>query len=223
MKLGAPMLLVLAAAACGDSQAPGARAWPQGTVLALGERAILEAEVDEAAGVIARLEPRDSIDQLRRLALTNVVLPRCAAQAIDPGARTEAQRLAEQWKRVLDQGVDPREPVQGPLLVERKGRMLDLGLELWNSAIALEPGQWTPVVETAGCFHVARLVEKGTAMLPGLVELKLEVYDFPYLPPEEAHERIEAQLDRSQLSYVDESWRSLVPIVWQHRLRGGSP
>jgi hypothetical protein len=217
------MLLLLALAACGDAQRPPERSWPQGTVLALGERAILESEVDEAAGVIALLEPRDSIDQLRRLALTNVVLPRCAAQAVDPDARKEAQQLAVQWKQTLERGVDPREPVQGPMLVTRKGRMLDLGLELWNAAMPLEPGQWTPVVETAGCFHIARLLEKDSAMLPGLVNLSLEVYDFPYLPAEEAHERIETQLDRSQLDYVDESWRALVPIAWQHRLKGGTP
>jgi hypothetical protein len=220
VKLSAPMLLVLAAA-CGGAPHPPARTWPQGTVLALGERAILESEVDEAAGVIALLEPRDSIDQLRRLALTNAVLPRCAAEAVDPETRKQAQALAQQCKQALESGGTPGgEPLP---LVTRKGKMLDLGLELWNAVMALEPGQWTGVVETAGCFHIARLVEKGTAMLPGLVELKLEVYDFPYLQPETAHDRIAAQLDRSQLVYVDEAWRAFVPITWQHRLRGGSP
>jgi hypothetical protein len=206
------MLVLLAAAACGDSQAPPAKAWPKGTVLALEGRPILASEVDEAAGCIALLEPRDSFEQLRRLALTNVVLPRCAAQAIDPEARVEAQRKAEEFQRSRT----------GDPLVERKGRMLDLGLELWNAAMPLEPGQWTPVVETAGCFHVARLVQKDTAALPGLVELTLESCDFPYLPAAEAHNRIDAQLDRSQLAYIDESWRAFVPLVWQHRLRGGT-
>jgi hypothetical protein len=215
------MLLALAAATCGDPQQPAAAAWPQGTVLALGPRAIGAAEVEEAAGVIALLEPRDSLDQLRRLALTNIVLPRCAAQAVDPVARREAQALAQSCHDALEDG---SAVPGGPLpLVLRKGRMLDLGLELWNAAFALEPGQWTPVVETAGCFHVARLKEKGTAILPGLVELTLEVHDFPYLAPDEAHARIEAQLDRSHLVYVDEAWRAYVPIVWQHRLQGGSP
>jgi hypothetical protein len=213
------LVALAAAAACAGSQGDAVPAWPAGTVLALGDRPICAAEVDEAANCIAQLEPRDSFDQLRRLALTNVVLPRCAAQAIDPEARKNAQRLAEQVQRALaaHTAVHDAQPL------ERKGRMLDLGLELWNAAMALQPGQLTGVVETAGCFHVALLKEKSAAVLPGLVELTLEVYDFPYLPAGEAHERIDAQLDRSQLVYVDESWRAHVPIVWQHRLRGGSP
>ena len=216
MKPGLPILFALAAAACGDALDPDGAfplVYPPGTVLALEGRAISAASVEEAASCIALLEPNASFDQLRRLALTNVVLPRCAAQTVDPEARAEAQRLAEEFQRTLVGG----QPV------ERKGQMLDLGLELWKAALELEPGQWTPVVETAGCFHVARLKEKGSAQLPGYVQLTLEVCDFPYLPPAEAHERIEAQLDRSKLVYVDESWRALVPIAWQHRLRGDAP
>jgi len=186
-------------------------------VLALGERPIQAAEVDEAAGIIALLQPRDSVDQLRRLALTNVVLPRCAAQAIDPEARVLAQKRASEAQRTLAAGT----VLMDPLGTERKGAMLQLGLELWNALMPLAPGDWTPVVETPGCFQVARLKEKGTAALPGQVELTVEVYDFPYLPAEEAHDRIQAQLDRSRLVYVDESWREFVPIAWQHKLRGG--
>jgi hypothetical protein len=179
--------------------------------------------VDEVAGYFALLEPNDSFDQLRRLALTNVVLPRYAAQAIDPSARSEALRLAETWKRSIDAGIDTSAPVEGPLPVERKGRMIDLGLELWNAAMPLEPGQWTSMVETPGCFRLARLKQKDAAALPGLVELTLDVYDFPYLPPEEVRSRVEAQLERSRLLYVDESWRAIVPIALQHKFRGGSP
>jgi hypothetical protein len=194
-------------------------AWPVGTVLALGDRPILASEVDEASAPFALLEPQDSLDQLRRLALTNVVLPRCAAQAVDPEARAEARRRAEELQRALAAG----RPVAGAQPLERKGRMLDLGLELWNAVLPLEPGQWTGVVETAGCFQIARLVEKGSGPVPAGVLLTLAVYDFPYLPPEQARERIDAQLDRSHLVYVDETWRTLVPIAWQHRLKGGSP
>lgn len=216
----AQALLFFLSAGCWCQEAPPAPvSWPAGTVLALGERPIPAAEVDEAAGIIAQLQPRDSVDQLRRLALTNVVLPRCAAQAIDPEARLLAQQRAGEAQRVLAAGGGP---LIDPLPVERKGAMLQLGLELWNALMPLAPGEWTPVVETAGFFQVARLKEKGTAPLPGQVELAAEVYDFPYIPAEDAHDRIQAQLDRSQLVYVDESWRALVPTAWQHKLRGGS-
>ena len=215
-------ILLLALCAC-SKPPPPAPSWPAGTVLVLDGRPILAADVDQAANVIALLEPRDSIDQLRRLALTNVVLPTLAAQAIDPQRRAEAQHLAQEWKRAIDAGTTTQAPAVGPLLVERKGPMLTLGLELWNAAMELEPGHWTNVVETAGCFHIARLEQKGTAMLPGLVELTLSVYDFPYIEGAQAHDAIQARLDRAQLVYLDESWRALVPLSWQHRLRGGNP
>ena len=38
-----------------------------------------------------------------------------------------------------------------------------------------------------------------------------------------AHDAIQARLDRAQLVYLDESWRALVPLSLQHRLRGGNP
>ncbi len=215
----AQALLFFALAACGTQKDAAQPAWPAGTVLALGERPIGAAEVDEAAGTIALLEPRDSLDQLRRLALTNLVLPRCAAQAIDPAGRAKASQQAGAVQRALAAHTE----VQDPRPQERKGAMLDLGLELWSALIGLEPGQWTSVVETPGCFQIARLEQKGTAPLPGQVVLTAEVYDFPYLPAEDARDRIQAQLDRSHLVYVDESWRALVPIAWQHKLRGGSP
>jgi hypothetical protein len=176
-------------------------------VLALGERAIGAPEVDEAAGIIAQLQPRDSIDQLRRVALTNIVLPRCAAQAIDPEGRVLAQKRADAAQRELVAGAQ----LMDPLPVERKGAMLQQGLELWNALMQLAPGEWTAVVESPGCFQVARLKEKGTAPLPGQVQLTAD-----------SHDRIQAQLERSQLVYVDESWRALVPIGWQYKLRGGS-
>jgi PPIC-type PPIASE domain len=224
VRIPALPLLVLPLCACDRSSAPApAPSWPAGTVLALDERPIASAEVEEAANGIALLEPRDSIDQLRRLALTNVVLPRCAAQAIDPRRRAEAQRLAQEWSRALESGASTQAPAVGPQLLERKGRMLDLGLELWTAAMALAPGHWSGVVETAGCFHIARVKDRDSAMLPGLVELQLEVYDFPYLDPANARDRIQAQLDRSHIVYVDEGWRALVPVSWQYRLRGGNP
>jgi hypothetical protein len=213
------LALALLSSAASCEHAREEPAWPAGTVLALGDRPIPASEVDEACASFALLEPQDSIDQLRRLALTNVVLPRCAAQAIDPDARRGARERAEAVQRALSANA----PVQGAQAVERNGRMLDLGLELWFAARELPPGQWTDVVETPGCFQIARLLEKGSAPVPAGVPLTLEVYDFPYLPPEQARERIDAQLDRSHLVYVDETWRSLVPIAWQHRLKGGSP
>ncbi|MBK7642885.1 MAG: peptidyl-prolyl cis-trans isomerase [Planctomycetes bacterium] len=223
IRAGVLACAVLIAVACGKAQVQPAKSWPAGTVLALDGQPILESEVDEAAGMIALLEPRDSIVQLRRLALTNIVLPRCAARAIDPAARDEALRLATQWRTTLDKGLDPAAPAPGPQMLEKQGRILDLGIELWTAAFQSEDGHWTPILETAGCFHIARVQERSTAQLPGQVELTIQSYDFPYVPKDQARAQIDAQLDRSKLEYVDESWRELVPTAWQYRFRRGAP
>jgi hypothetical protein len=76
------------------------------------------------------------------------------------------------------------------------------------------------VLETAGAFHLVRPVKHGAGDTPALIELTVEVYDFPYLDPEHVRTQIREQLDRSRLESVDPAWWELVPTAWRHRLRG---
>ncbi|MFM7281077.1 MAG: hypothetical protein ACKO32_04775, partial [Planctomycetia bacterium] len=80
--------------------------------------------------------------------------------------------------------------------------------------------QWTGVLETAGAFHIVRPVKLGEGDIPALIEVTVEVYDFPYLDPEQARNQIATQLDRSKLESFDPAWLELVPTAWRHRLRG---
>ena len=189
-------------------------------VLALDGVPIRAEEVDQVASWFAQLEPRNSLSQLRRLALTNVIFPRIAAMRADPARREEARMLALAYRSALSEGGRLDGPLAGPLLETRTGRMLDLGMEIWNAGLEQPLGQWTGVLETAGAFHIVRPVKLGEGDIPALIEVTVEVYDFPYLDPEQARNQIATQLDRSKLESFDPAWLELVPTAWRHRLRG---
>lgn len=222
LALCCPALLVALAAGCAHD-APAPRVWPAGTVLAIDDQPITRAEVEEAASWIAMLEPRDSLEQLQRLALTNVLFPRRAAATIDPQRRDEALRLARSWRAELARGVDLAGPLVGPQLLKREGRIPQLGLEVWVAALALPLGQWSDVIETAGCFHIVSPERKGEGALPGEIEFAVRIYDFPYLPQGQERQSISAALDKATIVYVDPAWREVVPISWQSRLREANP
>jgi hypothetical protein len=214
-------VLLALLAACGEAPAPAPKpAHPAGTVLVFDGLPIRAEEVDVVASWFAQLEPRNSLEQLRRLALTNVIFPRLAATRIDPARREQAKLLAESYRKALSEGTELGGPLAGPLLETRSGRMLDLGMEIWNAALELPLGEWSAVLETAGAFHLVRPVKHGAGDTPALIELTVEVYDFPYLDPEHVRTQIREQLDRSRLESVDPAWWELVPTAWRHRLRG---
>jgi hypothetical protein len=138
----------------------------------------------------------------------------------DPVRREEAKKLALAYHSALAQGSSLDGPLAGPLIETRTGRMLDLGMEIWSAGLEQPLGQWTGVLETAGAFHIVRPVKLGEGDIPALIELTVEVYDFPYLDPEQARNQIATQLDRSKLESFDPAWLELVPTAWRHRLRG---
>ena len=220
---GALGALVLAALALGCDRAPAKHAYPSGTVLALSGTPILAADVDEICGWFALLEPLDSTLQLRRLALTNVIFPRIAAQNADPKLRAEALARAHAWREAIVAGTLPNGPLAGPMEQERTGIMLDLGMEVWNAGLTLPIGAWSDVIETAGCFHVLKVKQHVTTATPGTDKLTLAIFDFPYLDAANAAKSINAEIDRATLEFVDENWREAVPTAWQYRMRGGNP
>ncbi|HVS20018.1 MAG TPA: hypothetical protein VMT18_15545, partial [Planctomycetota bacterium] len=67
--------------------------WPAGTVLAVDDVPILAAEVDAATIPVQRIERRAVDAQLRRLALTNIVLPRLLTRLL--GGEERARALSE--------------------------------------------------------------------------------------------------------------------------------
>lgn len=214
--------LGLPGSGCEQASAPP-RSWPAGTVLALNDVPIRAEEVDLIAGWFALLEPQDSVVQLRRLALTNFLFPRIAAQGIDPDRYRETRAQADAWRAAVVGGTLPSGPIAGPMETEGSGVFLDLGLPVWKAALDAPLGEWTEVVEGVGSLHLLRVKKREEGPLPSLTRFTIGTFDFLYLDPSTGREAVETALDRSKLTVVDESWREAVPASWQHRLHAQHP
>lgn len=217
-RLLAALPLLLPACGAADPEP----AWPAGTVLAVDGEPIRAEEVDEVASWFAWIEPQDSLNQLRRLALARHLFPRHAARRLDPAARARELARAERWRAELVAGTADASAPGAPAEARRAGRWQAHGAAVWDVAFELGEGVWSPVVESVASFHVFQVVGRTEGGTPGLVELTLRVYDFPWLDPGTAAAAIEAELDRCRLVFVDEAWRDAVPTWWQHRLRATS-
>jgi hypothetical protein len=219
-------LLVLCACSPPESRSQAAApAWPEGTVLALNGVPLRVEEIDRVASTFAMLEPQDSLQHVRRLALTNVMFHAIAARGIDVPRREEMRSLAHQWHAALVAGTPPPAPSSdpaGPRLLERKGTFHELGHAVWTSAMELEIGQRSDVIEGIGAFHLVKVLDRGREAPPLGTLITIQTVEFPYLDPETGRTLIEQALDRSKLVIVDESWSDVVPLYWQHRMRGES-
>jgi len=202
---------------------PAPAAFPAGTVLVMNDVPIRADEVEELASEYAMLEPHDTPTQLRRIALSLTIFPRIAAAAIDAGRRAGAQKLAEAYRAELKNGDMPPGPLTGPMENEHTGAFADLGFDFWRMAKDLQPGSWSPVFEAPGCFYVLRVKTRKEGSLPSLTRLTIGTFAFPYLDAATAQADIEAALDRSRLTILDDTWRDAVPAALRYRFHVESP
>jgi hypothetical protein len=205
------------------SGAAASRTWPAGTVLALNDVPIRAEDVDPIASAFSVLEPQDTPTQLRRLALATSIFPRIAATGIDSARRADAEKLAQSYREALERGDLPGGPLPGPMETEREGAFKDLGFEFWRVAIDLAPGVWSPILETPGSFHILRVKSRKESSHPGRTRLTIGAFDFPYLDAATAKPDIEAALDRSRLTILDDTWRDAVPALLRYRFHAESP
>lgn len=222
-----PALLLLITtgvpAGCSDASEEGteavARDWPAGTVLALDDLPISAEEVDAASGWIERIERKATGDQLRRLAVTNIVLPNKVAQLLAPEARAKALAAAQATLEQLRGGtlVGPPGP-EGRYGELWSGEFRVLGIPAWGTAMDLAEGAWSEPIETPGQFLLVRRLALRPAPVPMGIELDLDVLAFPYLDAARAAAEVEQAYDRVRLTIVDPAWRTLVPELLQYRM-----
>ncbi len=165
----------------------------------------------------------DSPLQLRKLALTGSIFPRIAGRSIDAKRRTEAEELAKSYLAALQAGTLLEGPLAGPIEIDRSGTFREIGFELWRAALDLEPGRWSGILESPGCFHVLRVKSRREASLASMTTLTIGAFDFPFVQVETAKADLEAALDRSRLVIVDPEWRDAVPAAWRYRLHVENP
>lgn len=223
------LALVCALSACDPASeaaplgAHAPAAWPKGTVLALDDTPITADEVDEVAARIAVIEPSYQLTHLRRLALTNVVLPRVAARQVAGERLERARHRAEECRALLATGANTPAPFDGFRLEVRDGGYDDVGMECFDYALLAPVGVWSPVTETVAAFETYKVEERSSASAPRKTRVRVTACYVPYVDDPDWHDAIEKKLDRSRLVFVDESWRDVVPELWKHRLRGESP
>ena len=226
--------LALALGACAPSDAPAAEQgaaqaaetradWPAGTVLAVDDVPILAAEVDAATVPVQRIERRAVDAQLRRLALTNIVLPRLLTRLLAGEERARALSEARDALARLRAGEWVGPPLEGRYGELRSGNFNRLGLELWSAGQDLAEGEWSEPIEQAGSFLLARRLELRPSPVPIGAELDLDVLAFPFVDESTYAADLEAAYDRHRLTVVDPAWRELVPELLLYRMGARTP
>lgn len=197
---------------------------PPGTVMLAGDVPILASEVDEITPLIALIEPVSSDAQLRRLALTNVVLPRALARAIAPAEREAARAQAVATLARLRGG-----EVLGPAPAGssggelREGQWAELGLQVWYAAWSLPDGEWSEPIEDAGRFVLVKRLKRTDAPVPGATRFQVEIAAFPWLDAHSGGAQVDAAYDTVHLEIVDPAWRIYVPELTQYRMGARKP
>lgn len=210
------VLLALALPSCDPSPAPAtspaSAAWPAGTVLAVNGQPIDASAALPWEQDVALLYPGYGPIQCRRLALTNIVLPRAAAGTLAPEARERARRTCEEARERIEEHAGEAIPSTGTWRV--------LGFDLWGAARRLAPGVWSDPIELPGRWVLLRLVAIEPGRAPDEEELTLERLEFPYVDPAEPGKELRAAIDASTLVVVDADWGEAIPEDWKHRMKG---
>ena len=214
----------------GSSDAAAAQAlepsWPAGTVLAVNDEPISAEEVDRVAGDIAFLYPQYSEPHLRRLALTNVFLPRAAVISRHrERAAVQLERCREVAETLSSGSEASTELVDaegGITMRELRGDFRELGLETWALARHLEPKRWSAPLPLTGRFGLVRLAGTPEGRPPNEI-LTLHILEFAYISARDEASETDAALDASKLHVVDPAWGRLVPERWKYRMRGNNP
>ena len=213
----------LLAVACSDApSAPPAPKFASCVAFALdGEHGIEAHEIDAASVYVERLEPAASPNHLRRLAFTNVVLPRHVARLLDPEAHAKAKSEARTLRDSLAAGTftGPVRP-DGTIGEVLEGGFGELGILPWGVALDLPDNEWSEPIEEVGAFIVLRRLGRTEAPVPMATTVKLEAFVFHWLPPETVKQRVDSAYDEHQLTVVDPAWADIAPAALLHRMQG---
>lgn len=217
----AAALVALALRSGGESE-PAPQDWPPGTVLAVDDMALSQAEIDRVAGWVARLEPAKNTILHRRQALTALVLPRAATQVREPEARAAAIDRAAAWLAYeRGEGAAPLDDGPPAPAGQVSGSWKELGFEIWGPVTELPLGVWSEVEEGIGTAFVVRVdAHEPDESIAVRDRWTISLRQEPYLPPDTDRAGLAALVDACELSIVDPAWDEVVPAEWKYRMRG---
>jgi len=200
-----------------------ARAWPEGTLLAVDEIPISSEELAADVATIVLIEPQWNDTQLKRLAFNSIALPRALARA---RATAEARDKARAELDVLharmlqDRQFGPPTSA-GVLGQERAGSWMKVGPVAWGAAFQLQPGEWSEVLEEPGAFLRVRLLERLDAPVPAAVGLRLDVLAVPFGDALSSKPPDDEELGKHRLTIVDPKWEAIVPERTKYLMKVG--
>ena len=214
------LVAALAASCTPPAPAPVSYTWPAGTVLAVEGVPITAEEVDLASVYVERIHPGSSPAQLRRLALTNVALPRAVSRVLAPELYARARESALATLATVKAG----QPLVGPpsdgLEVSQRitGGWSELGLLAWGIAMDLPEGEWSEPIEEVGHFILLRRVAHKDGPVPIATQVTVDAFVFPWLASDRVQREVDAAYDHCKLTIVDPEWRAIVPEHTQYRM-----
>jgi hypothetical protein len=195
--------------------------WPEGVVMAVDGIAIHAEEVDRASAIVQLIEPAVSAQQLRRLAFSNIVLPRAVARALAPQKREAALRETQEKLAALRAGTDATPPKSdGAIGTYIEGQFPELGLMSWAAALELEDGVWSEPIEDAGSFVLLRRFWRRDGPVPRATVVSCDMLRFDWLDPDPLTRRgeLDRAIDVQRLRILDPAWREIVPELIQYRM-----
>lgn len=206
-------LLLAACADAGDPSASSSQS-PEGTALRLGTVDVSAASIEHIAGWFAELEPGGSSTQHRRRAIAEHLLPQAAVRLALPEAAARAEAACVERRAELDREVLGPAPSQPDPARTVTGSWREVGLDVWSTARAGVPGEWSQPVAGIHHFLLARPWPGGEESR-GIVRVELELF-----PIEGAAELdLESVLRSHALEVVDDDYLPAVPLLYREPTR----
>ena len=94
---------------------------------------------------------------------------------------------------------------------EIKGSWKQIGLLAWGTAMNLEAGAWSEVIEMPGSFMRVRTLSRKEGHEPAATELVLDTIEAPYSEKSNSMITQGAELEKHRLTIVDPAWDAIVP------------
>jgi hypothetical protein len=178
---------------------------------------VSESEIDFAMLAVHLIGPGYTDRHKRRLALTNVVLPRAVGRLIAGDRLQAAREQIEDLHAKASTGglIGPPKPggAYGEIL---EGPWTSLGMLTWARALELPPGEWSEVIEEIGHFLIFRVLERRDGPVPAATQFKLDVLRAHYMDPDPMG--IERRYDSTRLTIVDPEWLEIFPEHYLYRM-----
>jgi hypothetical protein len=142
--------LALWLGACAPDVTPD---WPQDTVFVMDGLPLTSTEIDAYAAPLAEIGPSFTLPHRRRVALTEVLIPRARARALYPAERESALERLRAHQAALENGLeDSPEPVVGTWST--------IGTPAWLALRTCAVGEWTEIFEGPGTVAQAKLIAR---------------------------------------------------------------